>query len=113
MTVLRLCCKKLRVIFMDISGGLCPFVSALTIAGLCGFFWRAKILEPNLIELIQPNGRTGSLKANQWLSGIRQAKKLELTEEARISSYFVDAVCRESKTVFEFYGWYLTHYVEW
>lgn len=111
-TVLRVCCGKLREIFMDISGGLCPFVSALTIAGLCGFFWRGTLLEPSLIELIHPTQRTGSIKASQWLTGIRQSENLDLTEEARVSSYYVDALCTESKTVFEFYGKLHSAYIQ-
>ena len=44
-TIVRLCCQQFRSLFMDISGGLCLFVSALTIAGLCNVFRRTRLLK--------------------------------------------------------------------
>ena len=105
-TTLRLCSRKLRQIFLELSGGLCPFVSALTIAGLCSFFWRAKLLEPNLIELLKPSQRTSSVKATKWLNHLGETEKLSLETEVRVSNYFVDAICHQNKTIFEFYGKY-------
>ena len=105
-TTLRLCSRKLRQIFLELSGGLCPFVSALTIAGLCSFFWRAKLLEPNLIELLKPSQRTSSVKATKWLNHLGETEELSLETEVRVSNYFVDAICHQNKTIFEFYGKY-------
>ena len=51
-TVLRRCCQQFRSLFMDVSNGLCPFVSALTIAGLCNVLWRYNMLKAKQIGLI-------------------------------------------------------------
>ncbi|OWA55214.1 hypothetical protein BV898_19602 [Hypsibius exemplaris] len=42
--VLRDGCQKWREIFMEISGGICPFNAGLTIASLCSVIWRLKFL---------------------------------------------------------------------
>ena len=55
-TVLRLCCEQFRSLYMEISEGLCPFVSAATIAGVCSVFWRTKFLEEKEIAVMPHDG---------------------------------------------------------
>ena len=50
--VLRRCSELFRKLFMEISDGICPFVHSTTIAGLCSYFWRSRILQPDVISLL-------------------------------------------------------------
>jgi hypothetical protein len=112
-TVLRLCCLRFRDLFMEISEGMCPFVSATTIAGLCHAFWRARILEENLIGRLPVNGfnlnRHQSVKALKWLRWMEQQAGQEIRHrnsggEVKVHGRFVDGLHEESKTVYEFHG---------
>jgi DNA polymerase type B, organellar and viral len=112
-TVLRKCCLLFRELFMGISGGMCPFVTAMTIAGLCNKFWRAKILKENQIGLIPTNGfhknRLQSAKALKWMSFVMQDEDLDIQHrdnggEKRVQRVFVDGYCENNNTVYEFHG---------
>ena len=50
--VLRRCCELFRNLFRGISGGICPFVSSTTIAGLCSYYWRSRVLDKDLIGIL-------------------------------------------------------------
>ena len=67
--VLRRCCELFRKLFMDISDGICPFVCSTTIAGLCSYYWRSRILKPDVIGLLPLNStnRFQSKVAMMWL----------------------------------------------
>ena len=67
--VLRRCCELFRKLFMDISSGICPFVFSTTIAGLCSYYWRSRILKPDMIGLLPvvSTNRFQSLAAMMWL----------------------------------------------
>ena len=54
---------------MDISSGICPFVCSTTIAGLCSYYWRSRILKPDVIGLLPvvSTNRFQSLAAMMWL----------------------------------------------
>ncbi|OWA52426.1 hypothetical protein BV898_16883 [Hypsibius exemplaris] len=67
--VLREGCQECREIFMEISGGICPFNAGLTIASLCSVIWRFKFLEENLVGLVPKfaGNRKQSHRARQWL----------------------------------------------
>ena len=66
---LRFYCQQFRSIFMDISGGLCPFYPAMTIARLCSAYWQTRFLEDKQIAIIprRSNDRFQSKIAIQWL----------------------------------------------
>ncbi|XP_055355347.1 uncharacterized protein LOC129600792 [Paramacrobiotus metropolitanus] len=112
-TVLRKCCQQFCQLFMDISDGLNPFVSALTIAGVCSNYWRTFLLQPEQIGLI-PNhaynrNRPQSSKALRWLQWTEAESMCTLQTklsgaEYKIGTYFVDGYCAETKTVYEFHG---------
>ena len=67
--VLRRCCELFRKLFMDISGGICLFVSSTTIAGLCSYYWRSRILSKDLIGIIPEisTNRFQSKTAMMWM----------------------------------------------
>ena len=113
--ILRLCCQQFRTIFMEISGGLCPFVSAMTIAGLCSVYWRTTFLEERQIAVIprRSNNRFQSKVALQWLEYESQERHLEIQHiqnclrEFKVGRNYVDGYAESNNTVFEFHGcWY-------
>jgi G:T-mismatch repair DNA endonuclease (very short patch repair protein) len=112
-TVLRKCCLLFRELFMEISGGMCPFVTAKTIAGLCHEFWRALILEEDQIGRLPINGynrnRHQSVKALKWLNWVEQETGHSLQHrdsggEAKVAGRFVDGFHEETDHVYEFHG---------
>lgn len=115
-TVLRRCCQKFCEVFRTISGGMHPFATALTIAGVCSAFWRTKILKEKQIGLVPDQSyqknRLQSKKAINWLEWTKSVRGLEVEHrgngaEKKIGPYYVDGFCEEGKVVFEFYGcWY-------
>ncbi|XP_055342667.1 uncharacterized protein LOC129591156 isoform X2 [Paramacrobiotus metropolitanus] len=112
-TVLRLCCQQFRKLFQGISKGLCPFVSSLTIAGLCNKYWRTFMLKPEQIGLL-PHGlnarnRHQSVKAKKWLSWMEEDGNCEIQSvingsEHNIGPYHVDGYRDDIHMVYEFYG---------
>ena len=111
-TVLRKCCMLFRELFMGISGGMCPFVSATTIAGLCNRFWRSKMLECNQIGLLPSisSNRIQSAKAIRWLEykswedDCHIQHRNSVGGEVKIKSYYVDGFSATTGRVYEFYG---------
>ena len=111
-TVLRRCCQQFRSLFMDVSGGLCPFVSALTIAGLCNVLWRTNMLQEKQIGLIpkRSDNRLQSKVAVKWLEWEAQERNIEIQHkgncpsEHKVGNRFVDGYCAEKNAVFEFHG---------
>ena len=111
-TVLRKCCMLFRTLFMEISGGMCPFVNATTIAGLCNRFWRSKILEPNQIALLPSVAlnRHQSAKALKWLEYRSWEDDVHIQHrnspggEVRIGSYYVDGFAATIGRIYEFHG---------
>ena len=100
---------------MEISGGLCPFVSAMTIAGLCSVYWRTTFLEEKQIAVIprRSNNRFQSKVALQWLEYESQERHLEIQHiqncprEFKVGRNYVDGYAESNNTVFEFHGcWY-------
>ncbi|GAU91134.1 hypothetical protein RvY_03449 [Ramazzottius varieornatus] len=68
-TVLRLCYQQFQDLYMTITNGLCPFVSAATIAGVCSVFWRTNFLQKDQIAILSSQGqsRSQSVVDVQWL----------------------------------------------
>ncbi|XP_055345700.1 uncharacterized protein LOC129593397 [Paramacrobiotus metropolitanus] len=115
-TVLRLCCQQFRRLFQEISNGLCPFVSAMTIAGVCNRFWKSFILKPEQIGLlpqrVHAKNRNQSEIAKKWLAWMESQEDYEIESvltgaEHQIGPYFVDGFRPDINHVYEFYGcWY-------
>ena len=95
---------------MDISRGMCPFVSGITIANICAVLWRTQYLKPDHIPVVQrPPKRKQSFKALKWLEWeSKKVGKMIQTSgsggEKKIGRYFVDGFIEEEKRVYEFYG---------
>jgi hypothetical protein len=109
--VLRLACEKFRNMFMEVSEGLCPFSSALTIAGLSTVTWRTLNLKRDLIGLVPSfrGNRMQSKKALQFLSWLekKDGKVIQHAgngEEKRIGPYWLDGYIAEEDTAIEFHG---------
>ncbi|XP_055352376.1 uncharacterized protein LOC129598480 [Paramacrobiotus metropolitanus] len=115
-TVLRTCCQQFRKLFMEISNGLCPFTSALTIAGLCNLYWRSFILKANQIGLVPQQrfarNRLQSVKAMKWISWMENEENCVIQSvvsgtEQKIGPYYVDGYQEDTGHIYEFYGcWY-------
>ncbi|XP_055347327.1 uncharacterized protein LOC129594605 isoform X3 [Paramacrobiotus metropolitanus] len=104
--VLQQACEKFRMLFQQVSGGLCPFASGLTTPGMCNYFWRARMLKKNQIALIGPpgQGKKSSVKAERWLRSIELDNDTKLEREFRIGHWTVDGFHSGTKTVYEFLG---------
>ncbi|XP_055344851.1 uncharacterized protein LOC129592761 isoform X3 [Paramacrobiotus metropolitanus] len=115
-TVLRMCCQQFRRLFQEISNGLCPFVSAMTIAGVCNRYWKSFILKPQQIGLLpqrlHAKNRNQSEIAKKWLAWIEKEEECALESalngsEHQIGPFFVDGYRADINHVYEFYGcWY-------
>ena len=111
-TVLRKCCLLFRNLFMEISGGMCPFVTATTIAGLCNSYWRSRILANNQIGLLSPviTNRFQSVKALKWMEykswedDCHIQHRNSVGGEVKIGSYYVDGLAATVGRVYEFHG---------
>ena len=110
-TVLRLCCQQFRQLYMDITDGICPFVAAATITGVCGVFWRTKFLEKDQIAVMSSDGQhhLQSVVAVQWMEWMARQHDVDITHrgnghEKKIGRFFVDGFCEATNQVFEFYG---------
>ncbi|GAV09635.1 hypothetical protein RvY_19139 [Ramazzottius varieornatus] len=103
---LKACAESLRQQFQDLSGGLCIFSCALTIAGVCGYFWRCRMLREEEVELVhRPSKRASSVKAQRWLRMMADEDNvIEMETEVHIGSYYVDGFDNDTSTVYEFYG---------
>ena len=100
---------------MEISNGMCPFVSATTIAGLCNKYWRTHILQVNQIGLLPTSSanRLQSAKAIKWLEWKSLEDDCHIQHrdtpggEVKIGPYYVDGFCSTTGKVYEFNGcWY-------
>ncbi|XP_055345065.1 uncharacterized protein LOC129592933 [Paramacrobiotus metropolitanus] len=90
--------------------------SSITIAGLCGLYWRTNILKANQIGLIPPQGyhtnRNQSVKALKWLQWMELEENRPIQTRAsgaefKVGQYFVDGYSASTGKVFEFHGcWY-------
>jgi len=97
--VLRKCCLKFRELYMDLSDGLCPFVSGITLANIVNVLWRTKFLKSKTIGILSRLGngqkRRQSNKALKWLEWESRecGKEIQTSVaggEKRIGRYFVD-----------------------
>jgi hypothetical protein len=105
-TSLRLCCQQFRKMFMELSEGICPFSCALTLPGLCNYYWRARILEEKLLAVVAKGSKQRtSVKGQKWLAYVEWKNSIELVREHKISKAIrVDGFCKSANTVYEFDG---------
>ena len=79
---------------------------ALSIAGVCGFFWKSRILQEDEVELAhRPSQHISSVKGRSWLAMVAEdSHVLDMETEVHIGSYFVDGFDAQNMTVYEFHG---------
>ena len=67
--VFRRCCEIFRQLFMELSDEICRLVCSTTIAGFCSYFWRSRILQPDIIGLLPvvSTNRSQSRVAMMWM----------------------------------------------
>jgi G:T-mismatch repair DNA endonuclease (very short patch repair protein) len=93
--------------------GIDPFCVSVTIASLCHYIFRNKMLKKNQIAILPQNGyynnQNHSIKAIQWLEFLSMKKNLFIKharngEEEKIAGYPVDGYNKDSNTVYQFHG---------
>jgi hypothetical protein len=107
--VLQKASESFRSLFMEVTDGICPFSAGLTIASVCNYFWRAKMLEAEKICLIPANGsitsgRQKSIVGTQWIKFMEMENNVMLKAEQRIGRWIVDGYDSASDTAYEFLG---------
>ena len=95
--------------------GVDPFKVATTIASFCNYIFRRNFLKPKTIAIIPDNGYNPKQKTSikcqlclKYLSlknsiFIQHAKN---TGEKQCGKYFLDGLCEQNKTIYEFHGCY-------
>ena len=105
-------CLKFRSINMQ-DTGIDPFQVATTIASYCNYVFRNKFMSPNTIGIIPENGynpnQKTSNKAMTWLKYLSETQNIHIKHaknggEVKCGNYFLDGVCEETKTIYEFHG---------
>ncbi|XP_055339082.1 uncharacterized protein LOC129588742 [Paramacrobiotus metropolitanus] len=112
-TISRKCCQQFRYLFRKISNGLCPFVAAITIAGVCIQYWKSFILKPDQIKLlphrIHARNRNQSEVAKKWLAWMVREEECVIESvltgaKHQIGPYFVDGFREDINHAYEFHG---------
>ncbi|XP_035219129.1 uncharacterized protein LOC118192299 [Stegodyphus dumicola] len=110
--ILRRCCVEFRNQFLEITG-VDPFCY-ITIASACMAVYRSRHIIPNTIAMIPVGGyinRTNhSPDCIRWLDFIAQKESIEIEHalngkgERRLDGISVDGYCKETNTVYQYYG---------
>ena len=106
-------CLEFRKLFMSLTSskhykGIDPLKHCVRLPSACNLVFRTLFLKPNVIPLLPHKGFTPkkpqSRKALRWLH--LQSKKLNcnIEHEVKVAGYYTDGYCRDTNTVFEFYG---------
>ena len=110
-TVLRQCCQKFRALFLEVSDGIDPFVAAHTLARMCHFLYRAKMLKEGEIALLSRAGknRKQSRLAVRFLEWTKHKSERSIMhaangQEQKIGKFFVDGYDVERYEVHEVHG---------
>lgn len=102
---LQACTEELFNLFFNITGGLNIFCSGLTIASVCHYFWRARLLKKDLLEVVHAtNRRKSSVKCAKWLTYMSNELHIDIKPEYKWGRYFLDGYSIETNTAYEFYG---------
>ncbi len=95
------------------SNKIDPFHRCITIASVCHLVYRTSLMKPNTIGIVPVNGlnpkRITSIVARQWLFYESVKDKIRIQHatnggERKFGPYYVDGVCEETKTIYEFHG---------
>ena len=112
-------CLSFRKIIMKITKTnenkepIDPFQKSITIASLCHYIFRNRLMKSDSIAIIPENGynpeQKTSNKAQLWLKYLSFSQKIFIEHsknkgEIRLENYFGDGYHRESNTIFEFHG---------
>jgi hypothetical protein len=106
-------CLAFRKIIMDQTEGIDPFQKSITIASLCHYIYRTKLMEPETIAILPENGYNGnsktSKKAMMWLKYMAESKRINIQHaknmgEFEIGNFKVDGYDSASNTAYEFHG---------
>lgn len=93
--------------------GLCPLTTSLTLASACSLLLRRNYLKEDKIALLPACGFNPksniSRSCEEWLKWISHKKKINIRHaknggEFKVGDYFVDGICHETKTIYEFQG---------
>ena len=100
----------------DSDKGADPFRTAITIASYCNAIFRRNYMIQDSIGIIpsnryNPNQKT-SAKAKTWLKYLSEKENLRInhannTGEKKCGPYYLDGVCDDNKTIYEFQQNYL------
>ena len=106
-------CLAFRKIIMDQTEGIDPFQKSITIASLCHYIYRTKLMEPETIAILPENDYNGnaktSKKAMMWLKYMAETKRINIKHaknmgEFQIGNFKVDGYDSSSNTAYEFHG---------
>jgi hypothetical protein len=116
-TVLREACQIFRRDFMEI-GNIEVFLEAVTIASACNKVLRKKFLEPETTGFLPAGGYIANNRYSQktlmWLLHMERTNycQIQYARNGReyrppeLPHYSVDGYCAETRTVYEFLGYY-------
>ena len=104
-----------KKIICEITKGIDPFNTCITLASVCHLIFRQLLMKPKTIGIIpvlgfNPEQKT-SKQALQWIQFI-SFKENKLIQHARnggelkIKNFFVDGFHEPSKTIYEFHGYF-------
>ena len=86
-------CLAFRKIIMDQTDGIDPFRKSITIASLCHYIYRTKLMEPNSIAILPDQGynlnEKTSKKAILWLKYMAKSKSIYLQHAKNIGEHQV------------------------
>ena len=106
-------CLAFRKIIMDQTDGIDPFRKSITIASLCHYIYRTKLMEPNSIAILPDLGYNSnektSKKAILWLKYIAESNNIYIQHaknigEYQVGNYKVDGYDSTTNTAYEFHG---------
>ena len=106
-------CLEFRKLFMSLTSskhykGIDPLKHCVTLPSACNLVFRTLFLKPNVIPLLPHKGFTPkkpqSRKALRWLHLQSKDLNCNIEHEVKVAGYYTDGYCRDTNTVFEFYG---------
>ena len=106
-------CLAFRKIIMDQTEGIDPFRKSITIASLCHYIYRTKLMEPNTIAILPDQGynlnEKTSKKAILWLKYVAEKNNIFLQHaknmgEFKVGNFQVDGYDAQTNTAYEFFG---------
>lgn len=97
----------------DNDPGVDPFQTCITLASLCHHIYRRNMMKPNSIRITPENGfnpnKNTSKKCQLWLKYLSETNNIRIKHannggEYYIGPYYLDGICFENKTIYEFNG---------